>query len=328
MYKFLIVLFGFFIGVILRLRFKEFNYFSGEAMGFSNGQRTIRKALERQGVDIVYESDVELQHVSPHIYHKNCKKSFIMPTHEANAIHPLLIKKMNESDEVIALCEHNKKVFTDNGLKKPIHVCKQGIDLNIFKYNEKVRNGKLNFLWIGQTSIRKGWDIVINTFTKAFGSMKDVSLYMKTSGAGKQEINKLTDNIIFDSRRLSLADMIDLYTNAHIFIFPSRGEATGLPALEAMASGLICMAPAIGGMKEFIDEDNAIKLEYKNVPADYGVKTVCPNVIAEDLIEKLRYVYDFYDEIKSNTKAVRGFIERNYCVNLMAKKLIRILFGG
>lgn len=311
----------------MRLRFKEFSHFSGQAMGFSGGQKTIRKALERQGVDIVYESDVELQHLSPHIYHKNCKKSFIMPTHEADAIHPLLIKKMNEADEVISLCKHNEKVFKENGVTKPIHVCKQGIDLNIFKYKEKVRSGKLNFLWIGQTSIRKGWDIVTKTFTKAFGEMKEVSLYMKTTGAGQQELINLADNIIFDSRRLALTDMLDLYEDAHVFVFPSRGEATGLPALEAMASGLICMAPVIGGMKEFINEDTAIPLKYNFVDGDYGVKVKVPNVIEEDLIEKLRYIFDHYDEVKGNTQAVRLFIEREYDVTVMAKKLVHILFG-
>jgi len=202
----------------------------------------------------------------------------------------------------------------------------QGIDLGVFKYEKKERKDTLNFLWIGQTSIRKGWDIVASAFQKAFGNRKDVRLYLKTNGKGKQEVYNLTDNVVFDSRRLALADMLDLYKDNHVFVFPSRGEATGLPALEAMASGLICMAPSIGGMEGFINEETAIPLDYGLVKADYGVKTEAPNVKEYDLIEKLHYVYEFYDEIKNHSKEVRKFIEKQYSIKLMAQKLIRILF--
>lgn len=312
----------------MRLRFPEFNMFSGEAMGFSNGQRTIRKALEKQGVSIVHKADTELHHMSAHLYKRNCKKSFLMPTHEADSIHPMLIKNMNEADGIIALCEHNKKVFIDNGLKKPSHIVKQGIDTNIFKYEAKERKDKLNFLWIGQTSIRKGWDIVSSAFQKAFGNMKDVHLYLKTNGKGKQEIIEFGDNVTFDSRSLAVADIADLYHKNHVFLFPSRGEATGLPALEAMSCGLICLAPSIGGMKEFINENTAIPLEYEMINADYGVKTKAPNVKVEDMIEKMRYVYDHYDEIKNHSLYVSNFIKDEYCIDKMSKKLIGILFGG
>lgn len=311
----------------MRLKFLEFSNFQGECQGFSGGQRTIRKALEKEGVDIVYESAVELQHLSAHLYNRQCKKSFIMPTHEANDIHPMLIDKINEADEVIALCEHNKKIFETNGVKKPIHLCHQGIDINIFKYQEKTRKNVLKFLWIGQTSIRKGWDIVAESFQKAFGNRKDVQLYLKTNGKGKQEITKIADNVIFDSRNLALVDMLDLYHDNHIFVFPSRGEATGLPALEAMACGLIVMAPPIGGMAEFINENTAISLEYSMIDANYGVKTKAPNVLTDDLIEKLRYVYEHYNNIKGCCAYANTFVKKNYCVDKMAKKLVKILFN-
>lgn len=312
----------------MRLKFTEFSYFQGECQGFSNGQRTIRKALERQNVDIVYNSDIELQHLSAHLYHRNCKKSFIMPTHETDDIHPKLISKMNEADNVIALCEHNEKVFENNGVKIPITVCKQGIDLNIFKYQDRSREDVLKFLWIGQTSIRKGWDLVSDAFQKAFGNMKDVRLYIKTNGKGKQEVIDIGENVVFDSRNLALADMLDIYYDNNIFVFPSRGEATGLTALEAMATGLICMAPSIGGMQGFINDFTAIPLDFEMIDAEYGVKTKVPNVKIDDLIAKLRYVYEFYDEIKGHTGVVSDFIKTNYCVNKMANKLVKILFGG
>lgn len=309
-----------------RLKMREFNFFQGECWGFSTAQRRIRQALERQHVDIVYEADTELQHLSPHLYKKKCKKSFINPPYEANDIPSYLIDKMNEADEVIAVCEHNKNVFLNAGLKKPISVCNQGIDLEVFKYNEHPRKDKLKFLWLGQTSIRKGWDIVTEAFDKAFNDMKDVSLYIKTSGKSKKELLKIRDNVTFDSRDLSQADILDLYKDHHIFVFPSRGEGTGLPVLEAMASGLICLATPTHGMKDFVTPETAIPLEYEMIPANYGVATTAPNVKLDDLIDKMRYCYNFYNDIAGHSKEVRSFIETNFDINKLAGKMVKILF--
>lgn len=310
----------------MKLRFVEFNAFLGQCQGFSNGQRQMRKALERQGVSIVHESETELQHLSAHLYNRGCKKSFIMPTHEADEIHPVLIEKINEADEVIAICEHNKEVFVKNGVTKPIHVVPQGIDMNIFKYEEKIRGDCLNFLWIGQTSMRKGWDLVATAFGQAFGNMGDVRLYMKTNGKGSQEIIDINDNIVFDSRNLSLADMLDLYRDNHVFVYPSRGEATGLPAMEAMASGLIVLAPEIQGLKEFVNDSTAIPLEYGKIPINFGVDCQAPNVKISDLVKKMRYCYDHYNEIIPYSKEVREHIEQKCSVDNMAKKLCEIMF--
>ena len=309
---------------IRSLRFREFNNFNGDCYGFSTAQRQIRLALERQGVNIVHDSKFEFQHLSPHLYERNCEYSFLTPTHEADDIHPGLIKKINECFEVIALCNHNKEVFLNNGVIKPIHVVTQGIDLDVFKYKRKKRGDKLRFLWIGQTSIRKGWDILANAFEKAFQGVNDVHLYLKTTGA--QDIINIGDNVTLDSRNLSLADLLDIYDDNNVFVFASRGESTGIPAMESMAKGLICMAPQIQGLKEFIHEDTAIPLDVEYVDANYGVKTKAPSVKIDDLVDKLRFVYDEYENLIDLTKDVRGYIEKNCDINDMARKLTEIMF--
>lgn len=310
---------------IHNLKFREFNQFNGDCYGFSTAQRQTRLALERQGVNIVHDSKFELQHLSAHLYKRNTEFSFLTPTHEADDIHPSLIKKINECFEVIALCQHNKEVFKRNGVTKKIHVVTQGINLDVFKYNKKKRGDKLKFLWIGQTSVRKGWDILSKSFNQAFGQRNDVHLYLKTTGAGNQEIINI-GNITLDTRNLALVDLLDIYDDNHIFVSCSHGESTNLPALEAMASGLICMAPQIQGMKEFIHEDTAIPLEVEYVDANYGVKTKAPSVKVSDLIEKLRYVYDYYENLQTLTINVRSYIKNNNDINKMADKLIKIIF--
>ena len=121
--------------------------------------------------------------------------------------------------------------------------------------------------------------------------------------------------------------MVDLYNDNHIFVFTSRGEANGLQALEAMACGLIVMAPPIGGMAEFINENTAISLEYSTIEHHHLIKTKAPNIFPYNLIETVRYVYEHYNNIKGCCAYANTFVKKNYCVDKMAKKLVKILFN-
>jgi glycosyltransferase involved in cell wall biosynthesis len=51
-------------------------------------------------------------------------------------------------------------------------------------------------------------------------------------------------------------DLIDAYTAADIFVFPSHSESFGLAPLEAMACGLPVVAPFVGGLQDTLIPDH------------------------------------------------------------------------
>jgi glycosyltransferase involved in cell wall biosynthesis len=51
-----------------------------------------------------------------------------------------------------------------------------------------------------------------------------------------------------------------LYTMADCFVLPSRGEGVGLPYVEAMSSGIPCIATNWGGQVDFINDSNGYLL--------------------------------------------------------------------
>jgi len=83
-------------------------------------------------------------------------------------------------------------------------------------------------------------------------------------------------NIVFDSRRLSTAELVTLYNSAHCFVLPSLGEGWGLTLIEAMATGCPCVAPIHTGIADFFSAKVGyeIRCEIKDFDlANYDLKT-------------------------------------------------------
>lgn len=312
----------------MRICFGELAVGNADFYGFASAQKNIRQALELQGVKIALNADVELFHIGPHMYRRNPNRfSILWPPYEASAIAKNLVDKINEADLVIASCEDNKRVFLEGGVYKPICVCRLGIDTKIFWYRQRTKstNKLFRFFWLGQPDIRKGWDIVVEAFQMAFGPNDLVELYLKTTGKEQQDLIQIADRVWLDSRNLALADLLDLYHSSHVFVFPSRGEGTGLPALEAMATGLLVMAPPAFGLADFVNSETGIPLEFDWIEANYGVPIKAPGVDPKKLSVLMQDVYKSYGSYVGRTFVGRRLVEEQHSLRSMGKSLISIL---
>jgi glycosyltransferase involved in cell wall biosynthesis len=62
------------------------------------------------------------------------------------------------------------------------------------------------------------------------------------------------------------SDIAEILKASNIFVFPSRSDGQGLALVEAMASGLPCLAAATGGIPDVItDGVNGVLFERENV---------------------------------------------------------------
>lgn len=300
----------------------------GASYGFSNAQRNIRQALEKQNVLFAFKADIELLHASSHLYNRhNYKRSVLWFPYEAHHVPSKLIAKANEADMIIASCAHNRQTFMQCGITKPIKMCRLGIDIDKYKFKIRKVGKRFIFLWVGQNNIRKGWDLIPKAFAKSFTKNDAVVLIMKTTGGDRQEVFQLHENIFIDSRNLSDADMLDMYYSANAFVFPSRGEGSGLPAIEAMSTGCLVIAPAIQGLKEFINNETAMPLKYEMIKAKYGVDTIAPNVLVSDLAMKMRMVYENYETYRDKMKYGSDFINKYFSLDVMSVRLVDILWN-
>lgn len=111
---------------------------------------------------------------------------------------------------------------------------------------------------IGHAVPVKGWDIAIKVFVQVHQQFPKIRLLLvgdKTSSQFYSQLAKLTkeyaieNNICFTGKR---DDIPQILKASDIFILPSRSDGLCLALIEAMASGLPCIASDVGGVSEVI----------------------------------------------------------------------------
>jgi glycosyltransferase involved in cell wall biosynthesis len=179
------------------------------------------------------------------------------------------------------------------GITVPVHVYEHGVDP---VWEPKVRKveDKFKFLHVGGEAVRKGGTEAMKGIRLAFPKNNDVELNMKLISEGWNigQLGKV--NII--NRVMSLSELIDLFHENHVFVYPSYGEGFGLTPLQAMATGMPTIAcPAWAPYAKYLDPNLSVssKLVRSPWPALHPGNMLQPSL--DDVVEHMRDAYDNYD---------------------------------
>jgi len=161
-------------------------------------------------------------------------------------------------------------------------------------------------------SREKGTDIGLEVLSEL---SKDVDFQLMLIG-NKMDINSIPENLrqrTFMTGWINSEEMAQTLSSADILIVPSRYEAFGLIAVEAMAVGTAVVASATGGLKDIIThEKTGLLAETQNL---------------KDNLKKqlLRFFND--DTLKNNCiKNGLSTVKEKYTISLVAKKILDIYF--
>jgi len=265
---------------------------------------------------------------------------------ETDRVSHVWIQKSNEMDLIVVPSEHSKKSFIDTvvdwrnektgetgelKLNKPIVVCHEGVNTDIFRKINDLQNHSLikkfdfepdfNFFTVGQWGKggfgedRKNISLMVKYFIETFRGRKDVGLVIKTN-RGRNSVpdydscmNSLRqikslypDNevppIYLIHAHLSDEEMSMLYNHPKIKAFLSftHGEGFGLPLLEAASCGLPIIATNWSGHLDFLNEGKFSAVEY-------DMKPIPPESVWNDiLIEGSRWAEVIEDNAKHRMK--------------------------
>lgn len=295
---------------------------SGWDYGISN---VISNVIKNTKDEISPKAKVYLDITLPHMFNYiKGRYNILYAMYEAEDIPFHYRGKVNEPELLIVPCEHNKAVFSKYR-NKPIEVVPLGYDQEVFKFHEKKIGDYFLYFYNGAMNPRKNYQMVVDAFKVLREKNKTIKLYFKTTGNGKEELYE-QDGIIFDSRNVSASEMADLYKQANCFVFPSSGEGFGLPLLEAMATGTPAIHTGYSGM-EFAKKEFTYHVDYVVGPTRIDVHSLdtswaFPNF--DDLVEKMDYVFNNYDEAKE--KAYKGSIyAKNFTWAKTAKEIARLI---
>ncbi|MGQ9513092.1 glycosyltransferase, partial [Thermodesulfitimonas sp.] len=136
------------------------------------------------------------------------------------------------------------------------------------------------FLFVGGTIPRKGPDVLLEAYFRAFSAEDDVCLVVKDFGTDSfyrgqglgakiEELRrrKGTPEILYLNDSLREAEMAGLYRACDCLVHPHRGEGFGLPVAEAMACGLPVIVTRYGACLDFCHKENALLIDARVVLA-------------------------------------------------------------
>jgi glycosyltransferase involved in cell wall biosynthesis len=176
----------------------------------------------------------------------------------------------DDCDDVWMPSNYNRSSYQDAGFPGGrLAVVPHGVDARIFTpdANSPREDDRFRFLFVGGTIFRKGIDLLIEAYVRAFQGRKDVVLTIKDVNAANvyrgqncgDQIRALKANpdvppIEYIDETLDNLALAQLMRGADCLVHPYRGEAFALPVLEAMACGLPVIVTAGGATDDFVDE--------------------------------------------------------------------------
>ncbi len=130
---------------------------------------------------------------------------------------------------------------------------------------------RIRFLFVGGTIKRKGIDVLLEAWRKAFTADDRVALIIKDfckSGAYRGQTQEGliaeaaavpgTAPIVYVDDDLPATELPGLYTACDVLVHPYRGEGFGLPVLEALACGRPTIVTKGGACDDFCDRDSSL----------------------------------------------------------------------
>lgn len=128
-----------------------------------------------------------------------------------------------------------------------------------FNFEDRKRNGRIDFISIGNLLPIKGFDVLIKAFSLV--DRKKELWHLNIIGGGKEHDNlqkridyyDLHDNITLLGRQPKV-NVINYLQKSDVFVVSSHTETFGVAALEALACGLPVISTECGGPRDFITD--------------------------------------------------------------------------
>ena len=150
-----------------------------------------------------------------------------------------------------------------------------GVDVSIFSPCEIQNNNKTIFYNCGKWEIRKGHDILVDIFNKAFEPKDNVELWMMCDNPFLKphetqqwidlyKSSKLGSKIKILPRLNTQQEVYNIMSQVDCGIFPSRAEGWNLELLELMACGKHTIATNYSAHTEFCNKENSYLVDIQD----------------------------------------------------------------
>ncbi len=260
-------------------------------------QYNIPVVITSHGPDITEYCESDKFHKQANQAAKECKKIIAVSKNNTQKVNKLYSQY---SDKIITIPNgYNPEVFYREK-------CNKEEVLDSFNINKKY--DKIICL-VGRLNYNKGIDVLLNS-AKIYEKDNILTLIVG-QGDAYEELNQLKEklglkNVVFVGNQ-DHENLRKIYNISDVCVVPSREEAFGLVALEAIACGTPVIATRQGGMLDFVTKDVGILVEKENV---------------EELSTEIEKVLK--EEVKFDKEYLQMYAKNNYSQEMLLDKLLNV----
>jgi glycosyltransferase involved in cell wall biosynthesis len=319
---------------------KQIGWFSppgiGEGMGYGYAAVRTIKGLQNSGVKVAYDNREAKCHISfiqPEYYSGDRDQYRIGYTPwESSVVPDTWPKIMQEMQEIWTPSQYCVDIFNEYNVNNIIRKVPHGIDPEIWKIENRFISDKFVFLHIGGPTARKGGQRVVDAFLDLFDDRNDVALILKSNEStecryydkyGAFKSAKHHPQIMVIDHSVDVEDLVKIYNKAHCLVYPTNGEGFGLIPFQGIATGLPTIVTNATACADFAEL--SIPLNSRPAPGE-GVHLgdwVEPD--PDDLRDKMRYVFENFDEVKQKTMHSANVIHATQTWDKVAEQIVDIL---
>jgi glycogen(starch) synthase len=141
-------------------------------------------------------------------------------------------------------------------------------------------------LMVGRLVYEKGFHLALDALAPVIRRLGNVRFVVAGTGTAEQELKRQARRLRLTKHGAFLGwigdDMLhSLYRVADLCIVPSIYEPFGLVALEAMASGCLCVVADTGGLKEVVPDDGSVGHRFPSRDAE-ALSEILKQVLGDD----------------------------------------------
>jgi len=301
----------------------------------------IAKGLQDAGVHVLLYPDlkrpilmVNSSYELLHAPHVDGNRLWAFNMIETDAVDAEWVTAINrQCERVFVPCPPMIDVYKRSGITIPIDYIPLGVDLFDVLPIEDVsavdQNSDFRFLTYSYGAKRKGADIAISAFMKAFEGEHRYKLVIKVrDGYDQPWLRDVAQHpqVELVMGRQSEREWLALQRSVHCFVFASRGEGWGFPPRELTLVGIPSIATQWMGMWD-VDQwgfpviyDGMSICEFEDYQANAKhAKWVNPD--EAHLIKQMQWIASNYPEAKQRALHGRAYLLQNFTWSQIGKRL-------
>lgn len=222
-------------------------------------------------------------------------KIILMTAWETARIPRSKLSVLNRYDAVCVPSSQNVKAMVSSGVTVPVYLAPHGADTSRYHSDNKKfplygMEDRFVFVSVFDFLHRKNPELLLRAYWEEFTAADRTALVIKTySPRHKKSGEWIRRTILEFKKKLGIGgntaplvllthvledeQMKGLYTLGNAFVLPTRGEAVGLPYMEALASGVPVIATCWGGQMDFLHDGNSFLVRCRLQNPAIGIRS-------------------------------------------------------